>query len=165
MGSCACVSDVEDPSALPESVAVRLFLVEGLAFDTLQYFSNVDRNFFRCHYLNVLPYNRSGLGSNYFFGKWSRRVYQSRQQWDIEDRISKGRPWSLNIITDPKDIGLDHDRYDRPSGIQRPCSSLESCRTDKQYVRQAIGECISCFYISVDDGLIGNIIPTRSYNV
>ena len=104
------VTEIEDTSTLPESVLIRLYLIEGLAQKTISFFSGFDKDFFRYRRLNVLPYDRAGFGNDYFFGKWSRRAYQNDEQWDIEKRISKGRPYNLDLITDPKDVGLNHKR-------------------------------------------------------
>jgi hypothetical protein len=151
-------TEIEDPLLLPESVQIRLYLVEGLTQETVSYFSGISKDFFHNHYLNVLPYDRLVFGSECFFGKWPRRVFQNRDQWDIEDRIAKGRPYNLDMIVDPKDIRIDHDRYERPPGIRRPYSSLEATpNLDKEYRRQALEDCISIFYKKVDNGLIGEL--------
>ena len=151
------VAEIPDPSLLPSSVSIRLFLVEGLTSNTIKYFSNINtRDFFQNHRLNVLPYDLSGFSEDRFFGKWSHRVLQNSRQRDIEERITRKRPWSLNIILDPKAVGLDHDRYERAKGIVRPHSSLESGAEYREgYARVAVDECISVYYQKVDTGLIG----------
>ena len=149
-------TEIPDPSLLPESVSIRLFLVEGLTSTTIDYFSNIDRNFFLYHRLNVLPYNLSGFSDDYFFGKWSHRVLQDRCQRDIEERIARNRPWSLDMILDPVAVGLDHDRYERAKGIVRPHNSLESgAEFNQGYARVAVDDCISVCYQEFDRGLIG----------
>lgn len=150
------VTEIEDTSTLPESVLIRLYLIEGLAQKTISFFSGFNKDFFCYHRLNVLPYDRAGFGNDYFFGKWSRRAYQNHEQWDIEKRISKGRPYNLDLITDPKDVGLNHKRYERATSAYRPYSSLEAdSNTDKRLMRQAVEDCISSCYKRVDGRLIG----------
>lgn len=164
------ITDIEDPWLLSESVLIRLYLVEGLTQKTITYFSGnnergISEDFFRCHYLNVLPYDRLGFNSDFFFGKWSRRVYQNHHQWQIENRIAKGRPYNLDLVTDPRDVRLDHDRYERAMCIDRPYGSLEGNPSlDKKYRRQAIQECISTCYKRVNNSLIGELPLISSFH-
>ena len=152
-------AEIDDPSLLPEPTLIRLFLVEGLAKETITYFSNIRKDFFFHHSRNVLPYECLGFDHNFFFGKWSRRAFQNPAQWQIEDRIAKGRPFNRDIITDPQNVGLDHDRYERANVIHRPYSSLEANANapDMPYARQAVEECVSTSYTRVGDGLIGTL--------
>lgn len=160
------ITEITDPLLLVESVLIRLYLVEGLTQETISYFSGIDENFFRYHYLNVLPYDQLVFSRDYFFSKWPRRVYQNRHQWDIEDRIAKGRPYSSDTIIDPREIRLEHDRYERPLGIHRPHSSLEATpNLEKKYIRQALGDCISIFYKKVNNGLIGELPPIEVWQL
>ena len=115
-----------DPLIPPKTAGARLYLVEGLTKGVISFFSHVDRDFFHCHCLNALPYGRSRLDSHHFYGKWSRRVRQTPQQWIAEDRINKGRPWDLNIPIDPREVRSDHVRYKMPRSIRRPHGSLEA---------------------------------------
>lgn len=157
------IADIDDPSLLPDSVLIRLFLVEGLAKETITYFSGISKDFFRFHSRNVLPYDRLGFDSDLFFGKWSRRAVQNHEQWHIEDCIAKGRPFNLDMITDPRKVGLNHDRYERANGIHRPYSSLEAnAYSGKQYARQAVEECISTSYTKVRNGFIGTLTAFTS---
>ena len=148
-------TELEDTSTLPDAVLIRLYLVEGLAQKTISYFKDiVEEEFFRNHRLNVLPYDRAGFRKDYFFGKWSRRAYQNHEQWDIEKRIAIGRPYSLDLITDPKDVGLNHERYERAISTYRPYSCLEADSNTgkrKPFMRQAVEDCISTCYKRLDD--------------
>lgn len=104
----------------------------------------------------MLPYDLSGFSDDHFFGKWSHRVLQDSRQRDIEERIRRNRPWSLNIILDPEAVGLDHDRYERAKSIVRPHNSLESgAEFNEGYARVAVDVCISVCYQKVGTGLIG----------
>ncbi|KAL8825399.1 MAG: hypothetical protein Q9191_004446 [Dirinaria sp. TL-2023a] len=152
--------EIDDPSVLPESVLIRLFLVEGLAKETITYFSNIHEAFFLYHFRNVLPYERLGFDHNFFFGKWSRRALQNLDQWHIEDRIAKSRPFNLDMITDPQNVGVNHDRYERANGVHRPYSSLEANANimGDQHLRQAVEECVSTYYTKVQNGLIGVLL-------
>lgn len=153
---------IENPSKLPESVLIRLFLLEGLTLENISYFNHISDEFFHYHSLNVLPYDLSGVGSNSFFAKWPRRVDQDQHQRDIEDRIAKGRPYSLDLGIDPKEIKVEHDRYEREPGIYRPYSSLEpntqsKSNTKRECISQAVMECISTNYKRDGAGLIGEL--------
>lgn len=154
--------ELEAPSALPESVLIRLYLVEGLAPRTPSYFSTITQDLFRHHHLDVLPYDLSGISDDCFFAKWSRRVYQNHTQWEIEDRMSKGRPYNLNSITDPRDVSIEHDRYERAQGIYRPYSSLETDGEleERIYISQAVKECVSTYYRRIGNTLTGALLLT-----
>ena len=154
------IAEIGNPSILPESTPIRLFLVEGLAKEIISYFSDFDEDFFRLHHQNVLPYNRAKSDKNCFFAKWSRRVHQDPDAWHIEQKIAQGRPYDLDLVTDPDDIRLDHWRFERVSSVQRPCSYLEADLTaTKGLMRQAVQDCISICYKRVDNGLIGKRLP------
>ena len=151
---------LDNPSRFIAPVLIRLFLVEGLGPGTIEYFSKhfpkMDRGFFQCHALNVLPYNSNTPDQDLFFGKWSRAALQEHDQWHIEDRINKGKPYNRDGITDPKTIGLNHDRYERATDVDRPCSSLEADASDnKEVFRLAIQECVSICYKRIGDSLVG----------
>ncbi|KAL8794829.1 MAG: hypothetical protein Q9195_002657 [Heterodermia aff. obscurata] len=149
------ITDIPDPSSLPSSVSIRLFLVEGLTSETVSYFSCIGQDFFLYHRLNVLPYDLSGFSNDYFFGKWSHRVLQNRRQREIEERIMRNRPWNLDTPLDPEAVGLDHERYERAKGIVRPHNSLESgAEFNDGFARVAVDDCISVCYRKVDAGLI-----------
>ena len=115
-----------DPLSSPKTARARLYLAEGLTKGVISFFSHIDRDFFHCHYLNALPYGRSRLDNQHFYGKWSRQVRQTPQQWIAEDRINKGRPWDLNIPIDPREVRSDHVRYEMSRSIRRPHGSLEA---------------------------------------
>ena len=149
--------DIRDPFLLPEDVQTRLFLVEGLTSEVVQYFYGIKRDFYRYHCSNVLPYHIWKLDRNSVFGKWSRRVYQTQDQWMIDSKIARGRPYSLDMIVDPKEVDLEHDRYEILQCVPRPCISAEAARArGKEFLRrQALGENISCFFHRTDQGLVG----------
>ena len=152
---------VAEPFQVPVEVCVRLFLIQGLAKETLEYFSPIGLDFFYGHYSNTLPYGRPMSAKNCFWAKWRRRVVQTRSQWQIEDKIAKGRPYSLDQIVDPKDLGLDHVRFEREQQVHRPLSSLEPSAKPKETMQLTIAECVSGYFHEMDGGgLIGMLTMT-----
>lgn len=152
---------VADPFQVPAEVSVRFYLVQGLAKETLDYFSPIGLDFFYGHYSNTLPYGRPISAKTCFWAKWRRRVTQTRLQWEIEDKIAKGRPYNLDQIVDPKDLGLDHVRFEREQQVHRPLSSLEPSAKPKESMQLAIAECVSGYFHEMDGGaLIGMLIMT-----
>lgn len=142
----------------PDSAKVRLYLIEGMTRMTRFCCPIPNDDFFYRHYLNVLPHNQSESDDDCIFGKWSRCVYQDQSQRDIEDRIAKGRPYSLDLLVDPLGLGLEHDRYEMDKGIHRPLRSLEPTNTTEQaFTRTAMGECVSICYREVDNQLTGTV--------
>lgn len=155
------VGSVEDVFKLPDSVRTRLYLVEGTTEETCLKFSIFSERFFRHHSFNVLPFTRCGFGDNIFFGKWFRRVYQNPEQRFIEERISRGRPYSSDRLVDPQKLRLDHERYKRVPCIPRRCSSLEPYPGGHDLTRMAIGECASACFRRVGNAMIGRRLVGR----
>ena len=145
----------EDLFKLPESVEIRLYLIEGVTEKIISRFSGFDDSFFENHTLNVLPFNWSGFGNNLFFGKWFRRVYQNHEQRFIEERLSSGRPYNSDMLLDPRKLRLDHERYARAPCIPRPFSSLEPNLKGEDDSRVAIGECASVYFREFGNAKVG----------
>ena len=145
----------EDLFKPPDSVEVRLYLIEGVTEKIISRFSGFDDSFFENHTLNVLPFNWSGFGDKVFFGKWFRRVYQNHEQRFIEERLSSGRPYNTDMLLDPRKLRLDHERYARAPCIPRPFSSLEPNFKGEDDSRVAIGECASACFKEFGNAMIG----------
>lgn len=148
------VEKISDPSQLPTDVHTRLFLVEGLARKTIEYFSSISLDFFHGHFRNTLPYDRHEPNENYFFAKWHRRVDQTLRLWEILNKILQGRPYDLDILVDPERLGMNHLRYGVDRRMFRPRSSLDIAGRLSNYVRSAIEDCISVHHQYVDHGAI-----------
>ena len=152
----------EDLFKPPESVDIRLFLIEGVTEKVLSKFSGFDNSFFENHIMNVLPFNWSGFGDNLFFGKWFRRVYQNHKQRFIEERLASGRPYNSDRLLDPRKLRLDHERYARVPCIPRPFSYLEPSFRGEDDSRVAIAECASACFRQVGNATIGRSLCVRS---
>jgi hypothetical protein len=149
---------------VPPTLRTRLYLVEGLSPELMsQLFAiplTIDKSFFRYHTLNGLPYDPSTTSlpsSSSFFAKWSRCVLQCPKHRAAEHKIAQGRPWDSNLFTDPRDIGLDHERFDKPRSIPRPCDPMEPNpgAEEGQYIRMSLGECVSYHFERVGSADIG----------
>ena len=149
------LESIEDPIKVPESVEIRLYLVEGVNKEVLSKFASFDDKLFSHHYLNVLPFHRGGFGDRLFFGKWFRRVYQDPQQRFIEERLATGRPYNSDVAVDPQKLGLDHERYSWATCNRRPFSSLDPDSKGEDDTKVAIGECASICIRRVDNATIG----------
>jgi hypothetical protein len=140
---------------LSPSVLARLYLMEGVSADLVLGSTAADKALFRCHVLNTLPYDRPYAG-RYFFAKWSRLVFQDPQTCAVERKMAEGRPYNPDIPTDPKEIGLDHDRYEKPSCIPRPCDPLGSNTGNRTGDRpKSLWECASFHFWQVDTAVVG----------
>ena len=147
-------SETKDPFSLPPDVILRVFLVEGLTKDTMNYLPSDNKDFYRYHCSNALPYDRWKWDKNYFFGKWFRRVYQTDRLSNIDFNIDRQRPHNRDMAIDPKELELEHERYDRQKNVLRPVMPLEASRAWPSLQRKALGECVSCFYRREAHGLI-----------
>ena len=147
-------SEVEDPFSLPQGVDLRVFLVEGLTAETVNYLPSIDRDFYRYHCSNALPYDRWKWDKSYFFGKWFRRVYQTDRLSNIDFNLDRKRPHNRDMAIDPKELELEHERYTRRKSIPRLVIPLEAAIAGSSLQRKALGENVSCFYRREHHGLI-----------
>jgi hypothetical protein len=151
------ISDIVDPFTLSDNVQIRLFLVEGPTMNTEKYFARIPEAFFALHRSNVLPYGYRSLLQDCLFSKWYRYVEQTSEQWSIDRKITKGKPYDLDVVVDPDKIQLDHKRFQFLPSTPRDCISLESGihPLDKETITKAMRECISCYCYNNSDGFIG----------
>ena len=152
-------SETKDPFSLPKDVTLRVFLIEGLTKDTMDYLLSDNKDFYRYHCSNALPYDRWKWDKNFFFGKWFRRVYQNDRLSNIDFNIDRQRPHNRDMAIDPKELELKHERYKRQKNIPRPVMPLEAARAWPSVQRKALGECVSCFYRREAQGLICKAFP------
>jgi len=110
----------------PDEVKARLCVVEGVTEKVRNAFSNsvlsIPTGFFELHTAGSLRQTDPRFISvtSGFFAKWPRSVTQTAEQWEIERKISNGKPWNIDMDRDPHSVRLDHQRYVHPPGIYRP---------------------------------------------
>lgn len=149
------VSEIDEPLTLPKNTQFRLFLVEGLTLDVIKYFSWIDEDFFRCHWSSNAASRHQRHQNSSFFTKGFRRVCETKEQLAICKKIAEERPWSLDTIVDPVQLGLEHNRYKRLAEIPRSCALLEANQNLVRPSRAALPDCISCSFYECDGGTIG----------
>ena len=136
--------------------AARIYLVEGgeetLWKDLQASFLDMPQVFFDCHREDSLLREDPSLDfSKTLFAKWSRPVTQTLENWEIEKKIARGTPWSVELpplpwIGSPKDPEkqrIDHRRYERCPTHSRQYDPL---KFTAERVYHAARECMSLYY-------------------
>ena len=87
--------------------------------------------------------------------KRSRLVNQSARHWKIESMISKGTPYNVDTFKDPKDLRLDHERYQRVPGVFRPYHPISEM--PEENLQHAARESISISWVHDNPSSFGRI--------
>lgn len=153
-------SDLNNILPLPQTVKARVLLLEGLKETTIDACCSklgVPREFFIYHKsesVRVQTVNTTS-SKHCLFAQWSRLVNQSARHWEIESRIRKRTPYSVDTLRDPFDLRLDHERYYRFPGVFRTyCPISQTPEGDWQHMAR---EKISLFWTHEDLGLFGKM--------
>ena len=148
----------------PSSVRIRLCLIEDLTDTTIDKYVDspleIPLEFFESHEQDTIRHidTKSSPESFAFFAKWARPATQSSRNSDIEDWISKGRPYNIDINSDPHKVRLNHERYCRRPGTYRPYCHIGATPTD---MIRAATECTSLYWRNVNDNPVGMAINGR----
>ena len=153
-------NDLTNILPVPSSVQARILLLEGLsegAIAACRSQFGVPYEFFAYHKSESV---RRQLANNTFskhclFAKWSRLVNQSARHWKIESMISKGTPYSVDTFKDPKDLRLDHERYQRVPGVFRPYYPIS--QMPDETLQHAARESISISWVHENPSSLGKI--------
>ena len=135
----------------------RMYLVEGVSEQTLRDFPEIDGAFWSQHISNVLLHGQGHAGSQDLFAKWTRHVYQTTAQWNIDERIKRGTPWNLDMLTNPRDVGIEHTSYFPLASVPRPRDPLEaSSNFHQSKLRKGLTTCVSFRYWQTGLNFVGN---------
>jgi CorA-like Mg2+ transporter protein len=151
-------SDLRNILPVPSPVKARILLLEGLtkgSIDACCSQLGVPQEFFIYHKSeSARARTINTTGSKHFLSaKWSRLVNQSPDLWEIESRIRKGTPYSLDTSKDPQFLRLDHERYQQVPTVFRPYCAIS--QTPKGILQQLARENISLFWRDDDPSLFG----------
>ncbi|KAF2453590.1 hypothetical protein BDY21DRAFT_424307 [Lineolata rhizophorae] len=147
-----------DPGACSDLGLSRIYLVEGVSIRTPLDFPAVSHRFWELHLQNILESDQAIPDSFHF--KSFRRVYQSKENYDIEEKLRRGKPYDLTITTDPRHVRLNHVRFERPYGPHRPYEPLEtiSMLEDDALIRRCLSESISCTFWRIGRSLSKRVV-------
>ena len=118
-------SDLTNILSVPPNIQARILLLEGLSEGTIAAccsqlkLSDEFVTYHNSESVRMRPVDTTS-SDHCLSAKWSRLVNQSARHWKIESMISKGTPYNVDTFKDPKDLRLDHERYQRVPGVFRP---------------------------------------------
>lgn len=153
-------SDLTDILPVPPSIQARILLLEGLSEGAIAACCSqlgVPDEFFTYHNsdsVRMRPVDTTSI-KHCLSAKWSRLVNQSARHWAIESMISKGTPYNINTFKDPKDLRLDHERYQRLPGVFRPYCPIS--QMPAEIMQHAARERISISWLHENPSSFGKI--------
>ncbi|KAK0511441.1 hypothetical protein JMJ35_006014 [Cladonia borealis] len=143
-------SDLTNILLVPPSIQARILLLEGLSEEAIAACCSqlgVPDEFFTYHKsesVRMRPVDTPS-SKHCLSAKWSRLVNQSARHWRIESIISKGIPYNVHTFKDPKDLRLDHERYQRVPGVFRPYCPIS--QIPEEIMQHAARESISISWL------------------
>lgn len=159
MGSRVNVPSIDSEAPRESSTKVRLYMAEYRDADNdnapFESLLSTPADFAMHHkteHIRGVP-GPTFPGTNCFYFKWLRPLEQKPELWEIEQRIEKGKPYSIDTFVDPAELSLDHKRYERKYPTHRPYGPIR--KLPDSIVHSAI-ECVALFGRQDATGFTGN---------